>query len=314
MRDRTNLAFQRLGDAMNAAELADRLGFKKSGRMYVGPCVAHSDKNPSMVIYDGHTSVQVRCYAGCEPADIIAVLKQRGLWGGGDRFDHPVAQVARQRLAERASEVSRETQNQARALRIFDEAQALRSSELAMDYITGRKLTVPDALRCARFHPVCPRGAAEYVPAIVVLMEALDTSERKAVQRIFLRREPDGRVVKDGKPMMLGPAAGAAMKLTQHNDTFWDVMSYTPLLHVCEGFETGLALLERGYFPLWALGSAGAISALPVMFGVGRIAVCADHDEAGLAAADRCCRRWTEAGHPAELLHRSVWGKDFADV
>ena len=49
---------------MNAAELAHRLpGFKKSGRMYVGPCVAHDDKTPSMVIYDGHTTVQVRCYA-----------------------------------------------------------------------------------------------------------------------------------------------------------------------------------------------------------------------------------------------------------
>ena len=88
---------------MNAAELAHRLpGFKKSGRMYVGPCVAHDDKTPSMVIYDGHTSVQVRCYARCEPEDIIAVLKRRGLWGGGDEGDHPVAQPARQRLAERA--------------------------------------------------------------------------------------------------------------------------------------------------------------------------------------------------------------------
>ena len=187
-----------------------------------------------------------------------------------------------------------------------------------MDYITGRKLSVPDTLRCARFHPECPRGLSEgvleYVPAIVVLMQALYTSERKAIQRIYIRRLPDGRVVKNGKSMMLGPAGGAAMKLTPHYDTFWDVMSYTPLLHVCEGFETGLALLDRGYFPLWALGSAGAISALPVMFGVGRIAVCADHDEAGLAAADRCCRPWVEAQHPAELLHRSVWGKDFADA
>ena len=72
-------------------------------------------------------------------------------------------------------------------------------------------------------------------------------------------------------------------------------------------------LLQDGYFPGGHSG-AGAISALPVMFGVGRIAVCADHDEAGLAAADRCCRRWAEARHPAELLHRSVWGKDFADA
>src|SRR3954452_20366042 len=95
---------------MIAAELAQLLpGFKKSGRMYVGPCVAHDDKNPSMVIYDGHGHVQERCYAGCcEPADIIAVLKGRGLWGGGHdaRGDHPAAHAARQRLAERVSKES----------------------------------------------------------------------------------------------------------------------------------------------------------------------------------------------------------------
>jgi hypothetical protein len=208
--------------------------------------------------------------------------------------------------------VSRETHKRS-ALRIFDEAQPLHHSQLALDYIAGRKLVLPARIDCARFHSLCPRGA-ERVPAIVVVMEALDSRERRAIQRIFLRREPNGRVVKDGKPMMLGEAGGAAMKLTSHHDTFWDVLSYAPLLHLCEGFETGLALLDRGYFPLWALGSAGAISTLPVLFGVGHIAVCADHDQAGLAAADRCCRRWSETRHPAELLHRARWGKDFADV
>ena len=38
--------------------------------------------------------------------------------------------------------------------------------------------------------------------------------------------------------MMLGPASGAAMKLTSQFDTFWDDLSFCPRLHVAEGFET----------------------------------------------------------------------------
>ena len=37
-----------------------------------------------MIIFDGREKVQVRCYAGCEPAYIIAVLRARGLCVPGD--------------------------------------------------------------------------------------------------------------------------------------------------------------------------------------------------------------------------------------
>jgi putative DNA primase/helicase len=66
---------------MDAERLAKALGAVRSGRQWKCKCVSHEDRSPSMIIFDGRTgAVQVRCMAGCEPADIIAVLKSRGLW------------------------------------------------------------------------------------------------------------------------------------------------------------------------------------------------------------------------------------------
>ena len=67
--------------------------------------------------------------------------------------------------------------------------------------------------------------------------------------------------VGEDRGMMLGPVGNAAMMLTSRLDTFWDDLSFCPQLAVCEGFETGLSLLQHGHRCVWALGSAGAIAA-----------------------------------------------------
>lgn len=310
---------------MNAATLAQLLGFKKSGRQYVGCCVAHADTDPSMIIFDGYKGVQVRCLsAGCAPEDIIAELKRRGLWertgGAAIEHDHPAARAARAELRDRRApvfhgkqeNVSQETPTRTMALRLWDRSYNIHTAAMALDYLAGRGLALPSTLTCARFHPRCVRGDGEG-PAIVVLMTAFTTRRPQAIQRIFLRRDGD-RVVKDGTPMMLGQAGGAGMMLTSWFDTFHEELLYAPQLTVCEGFETGLALLARGQRAVWALGSAGAIGTFPVLFGVGELTIAADHDEAGLNAAAQCAARWSEAGIPCTVMHRAEVGKDYADA
>ena len=68
---------------------------------------------------------------------------------------------------------------------------------------------------------------------------------------------------------------------------------------MCEGLETGLALLQHGgpgVHCVWAFGSAGAIARFPVIFGVGQLVIFADNDanEAGMKGAIEC---WI-AGRP----------------
>ena len=66
----------------NAEQLARALGGKRAGHQCVACCPAHNDRNPSLIIYDGHTAPQLRCLAGCEPIDVIKVLAAAGLWNG----------------------------------------------------------------------------------------------------------------------------------------------------------------------------------------------------------------------------------------
>jgi hypothetical protein len=74
---------------MDAEQLARALNGVRSGRQWKCRCVAHEDRSPSMIIFDGRESVQVRCLAGCDQADIIGALKARGLWHI-EKSDHPI--------------------------------------------------------------------------------------------------------------------------------------------------------------------------------------------------------------------------------
>src|SRR5262249_8937558 len=65
---------------MNAAhQLARALGAKRSGRQWVCRCPAHDDATPSLIFWQGHSAIRFKCFAGCEPADVIEALRRRGL-------------------------------------------------------------------------------------------------------------------------------------------------------------------------------------------------------------------------------------------
>jgi hypothetical protein len=291
---------------MNAAEIATALGGKRSGNQWSARCPAHNDRDPSLIIFDGREGkVQVRCLSGCEPLDVIAALRVRGLWSNGDHTQS-VKNVRRETNDSDAAA----RRNRALALAIWGEARDARNT-LAEIYLWSRKLELPKAgSEVVRFHARCPRGS-ERVPALVVLMRDVETDEPRAIQRIFL----NARGAKDGKPMMLGPSGNCAMMLTAWAAAFSDCMSFCPKLFVCEGFETGLALMRDGFAPLWACGDAGHIRTLPLLFGVGQLVICADNDLPGLSAAEACFVRW-QAGLPhqwAVIRKRAAEGEDFAD-
>src|SRR5262245_56218966 len=115
---------------MRAAELAHVLGAKRSGRQWKCKCVAHEDASPSMIIFDGRDQLQVRCMAGCRPTDIIAVLKDRGLWSNGPQSRQP-------HEAKVSGTVSRETSMRDRARALFDSSGPLAGTP-AQQYLERR--------------------------------------------------------------------------------------------------------------------------------------------------------------------------------
>jgi putative DNA primase/helicase len=292
---------------MNAEQLAQALGAVRSGRQWKCRCVAHEDRSPSMIIFDGRDSVQVRCMAGCEPEDIIDVLRVRGLWTSSstyepDRDRKPVSH-------ETLSADRREQQMRILARCTFDDAVPL-SGTLAERYFDSRDLwSVAREIEDIRFHPRCPREKSEQ-PAVVVAMRSISSNAITAVQRIFLTRQAK----KDGTPMMLGSASGAAMKLQP--------LSHRKL-NVAEGLETALAVIAHDYKPTWALGSTSLIQTFPVLAEIDKLGIWADHDQLrmiggkpcrpGEKAAFICARRWLDAGRQVKVYESKAEGNDAAD-
>jgi putative DNA primase/helicase len=283
---------------MHAEKLAHALGATRSGRQWKCRCVAHQDAAPSMIVFNGRERVQVRCLAGCEPADIIAVLKARGLWGEGHSRQHEGSKWTEQ-IESPMSEPAR---------RIFAAARGIKGS-LAEEYFARRHIREAAlASHDVRFHPACPREG-ERLPAVVIAMRDFGSNAVVGIQRLFLTADAH----KSGRGMMLGRAGSAAMKLQR-------VLS--PELHIAEGLETALSVIAMNHGPIWALGSAGSIRTLPVFEGVERLVIWADHDRAdprtgrraGVEAADICAARWRAAGRRVKvwLPEKEDW--DAADV
>jgi hypothetical protein len=306
---------------MTAAEtIARALGGRRIARNeWRCRCPAHADRDPSLDVMDGDLGVVVRCRAGCTQEEVISALRRQALWPENDGEQH-----GRDRHSSRRGD-GETAQRKVQALRIWDAALDPRYTP-AEFYLAQRGLLLPtDApLSLVRFHPRCPRGSAT-APALIVLMRSVRDNQPCGIQRIFIdlqTLQKDRCETSPSGTMMLGACEGAAMMLSSWHDTFWDCLSFCPRLFVCEGFETGVALSMRGHVPVWALGDAGRIARLPLLFAVGQLVICADHDRvnaktgrrAGLAAALECRARWNASSHQSAVIWNvDSEGEDFAD-
>jgi putative DNA primase/helicase len=291
---------------MTAEQLAQALGAVRSGRQWKCKCVAHEDRSPSMIIFDGRESVQVRCMAGCEPRDIIDVLRSRGLWDDvgitGTSWDRK--SVSRETLSEQ-----NEQRMRVLARCIFDDAVPILGTP-AQRYFDSRDLwSVAMEIDDIRFHPRCPRDKTEQ-GAVVIAMRSIHSHAITAIQRIFL----DHQARKDGKGMMLGTASGAAMQLQP---------KIGKTLNIAEGLETALGVIAMDHAPTWALGSTSLIQSFPVLDDIERLVIWADHDplrmiggkpqRPGVKAANICRKRWIAAHKRVDVYEPIAEGDDAAD-
>lgn len=199
---------------------------------------------------------------------------------------------------ERASQSLRDT-----ALRIFRDCIPLNGT-IAEKYLHTRGLHTdcPDI----RFHERCPfgkdeRGNQVYHPAMVALVRTPWDRVPLGIHRTALT--PDGRKL-DRK--MLGPCHGGAVLLSD--------IAPDSRIGICEGIETGLAVIAAGGGPVWALLSAGAMASFPVLGGIPNLFIFADNDPAGLGAAQKCAQRWIGFGVNVVIRTQENSGADYADA
>jgi len=65
---------------MTAAEIALALGGRyRSGAWWRCRCLVHGSQGAALALCDGERALIVRCWAGCQPRDVLAELRRRGL-------------------------------------------------------------------------------------------------------------------------------------------------------------------------------------------------------------------------------------------
>jgi putative DNA primase/helicase len=166
---------------------------------------------------------------------------------------------------------------------------------LVEKYLLSRNLSQIDDIagNVLRWHPG--------IGAMIALFRNIGSDDPQAISRAYL--DPQGRKI-DRK--FLGPVGGAAIKLDADENV-------TAGLHLAEGVETALAARELGLRPAWAVGSAGAIAAFPILPGIESLTLLAENDEASARAVEACAKRWDGAGREV-FINRPIDGKDLNDA
>jgi hypothetical protein len=294
----------RMGEAamITAAEIAHDLSGKRAGPgQWLARCPAHKDRTPSLSIREGDIGPLVHCFAGCSQRDVIEALARLGLWDWREPSGRPPTMRPVTRRDDDAERVDR-------ARRIWREAHDPRDT-LAERYLTWRGLALDDHLvgRVLRFHPRCPFGKGQNVPALVAAFRPIGEHDDEvppvAILRVALNPDPS-KIAKK----MLGLVAGAAIKIDADEHL-------TGGLGIAEGLETALAVRATGWHPVWTLGSAGAVAKLPTLAGVKALTVFADNDanKTGIIAARKCAKRWQQAGCEVAIRTPRSVGTDWAD-
>jgi hypothetical protein len=303
---------------MNARDIALALGGGRAQRLpdgsYLVPCPVpghgrgRGDHNPSLRLSDGESRLLVRCFTGCDPRDVLAELRRRGLLDGGPAR----APTARKPSPADPDEERDRARRLALAVRIWNEAVHIKGTP-GVPYFRkpksegGRDIDIalaPD-FGSLRWHERCPWGGGTTGCIIARYTDAL-TGAPRGIWR---------RPITGEKPKALGPVAGCVVRL-------WPDDAVTTNLILGEGLETVLSaalhIRHRGTLlqPAWAAGCADSVKNFPVLPGIETLTLLVDNDVNGVGqdVAAECSRHWTEAGREVVRLTPTEEGADFNDI
>jgi putative DNA primase/helicase len=267
--------------------IARTLGGNVVGRQVVAPGPGHSHKDRSLSVTISATAPEgflAFSHAGDDFAECRDYVKQRlGMPTKGECRPKPKL-VAPPPAAPAAP--SRKW-----AMEMWAEGTEPRGSVVER-YLASRGLELDEGLagEVLRYH--------RKTNAMLALFRDIVSDEPKAISRTFLT--PEGSKI---ERKFLGPVGGCAIKFDPEEEVLAG-------LHIGEGIETCLSARQMGLRPTWALGSAGAIAAFPVLSGIECLSFLREHDEANAKAAVTCATQWHESFREV----RNVWPDTGGDL
>lgn len=176
----------------------------------------------------------------------------------------------------------------------------------ALAYLKARACAIPPEGSDLRWLPCLSHPSGYKGPALLARVTDARTGEAITLHRTWIRA--DGRKANVDPPRLLlkdHAKAGGVIRL-------WPDESIAEGLGIAEGIETALSL-AHGYAPVWACIDAGNLAEFAVLDGIGSLVIAADHDRAGLEAAERCAGTWTAAGRSVRIVKPEREGFDLND-
>ena len=294
---------------MIASEIAQRLGHAvRVGHDWRCHCPVH--QGHSLTVANGRDGkLLVKCFGGCEWAEIFGELRSRGLIEGRRVDISPEREGElrrRQDVAEKA-EIER-LRRRIKAARDIYRLGKPAADTAAETYLRRRNIdeAIPAVLR---FLQHCPHRNGGYFAAMLApIVNA--AGEQVALHKTFLKADGSGKadLPKEEQRETIGPMKGGAVRLTQHHPDLE--------LIVAEGLESAMSATQLFGIPSWAAICANGIETLDLPDAVRRIVIAADHDanDVGLRAALCARERWEAEGRSVRILLPPNLGEDFNDI
>jgi putative DNA primase/helicase len=295
---------------MTAAEIADALGGTcRSNGWWRCRCPIHASSGPTLALRDGERGLIVKCWAGCQPRDVLAELRRRDLLdansGGTAKPPDPAAERRR-----RESEAVHRQQRITLARDMWQSALPAIGTVVER-YLRGRGITIPVPITIRfigmntayAWHP--PSGQRR--PVLVALVEHVEHGF-VGVTRTFVAIDGSCKATLDPPRLFTGPVAGGAVRLGE-------VRPDAPVI-VAEGIESALAASELLGWPAWAALSAGGIERLLLPAEAQDIVIACDRDASGVGerGARRAALRWVAEGRRVRLVIPDQVGVDPNDL
>jgi len=281
---------------LGAAQIAGALGgARRSSGWWRCRCPVHNSRGSTLALRDGDRSLIVRCWAGCDPRDILGELRRRGLVAGRAEDRSVISAFGAEPRDDTALRI-------ALGQRIWRAAKEARGSPVAA-YLAGRGILIdpPPALRWV---PSLRRPDGSSDGAMVARVDDVD-GQLVGLQRTWLTRDKAGEWRRCDRAS-LGPIGGGAVRLSLAAET----------LMVSEGIETALAAMTATAMPAWAALSTSGMAALVLPPRVRQVIILADNDKSGAGerAASAAAQRWLVEGRRVRIAMPPQRGTDFNDL
>ena len=211
----------------------------------------------------------------------------------GKPVPRPAAPLKRETLSEYGRE-------------LFAACRGLRGT-VAEEYLRARGCAIPPADGDLRFDPALRHPSGWVGPGLLALVTHAVTKAPLTLHRTWIRA--DGSKADCDPPRAL---LGGHSK--RHGVIrLWPDESVSMGLAIGEGVETCLSM-AHAFTPVWSCIDAGNLASLLVLDAIEALTIAADHDDAGLAAANACARRWSAAGREVRVVRAPTVGADLNDL